>query len=54
MTALERVAAILQRARIDGGWDDEVVAHAVLTALDLDEDGKPIDRAPTSPNLEHG
>lgn len=57
MNALERVAAVLERARIDGGWTDEVVAHRVLIALGLDEDGKPVASAasePTSSNLGHG
>jgi len=57
MNALERIAAILRRARIAGGWIDETVAEAVLEELGLDEDGDPvdpIDNAPTSPNLGHG
>jgi hypothetical protein len=54
MTTLERITAILERARVAGGWDDEAVAKAVLDALGLDDDGNPIDRAPTSPNLGHG
>lgn len=39
MNALDRVTSVLERARIDGGWTDEVVAHRVLIALGLDEDG---------------
>lgn len=57
MNALERVVAVLHRARIDGGWDDEEVAICVLTALGLDENGiRSIDwsEAPTSSNLGHG
>jgi hypothetical protein len=54
MTVLERITAVLERARIAGGWIDEDVAAAVLAELGLDEDGEPIDRAPTSPNLGHG
>lgn len=54
MTALERITAILERARVAGGWVDEDVAAAVLAELGLDDDGQPVDRAPTSPNLEHG
>lgn len=57
MTVLERITAILQQARIAGGWDDEDVAKAVLDALGLDEEGEPVDpsdKAPTSPNLGHG
>lgn len=45
-------------ATCDGGWTDEVVAHRVLIALRLDEDGYPIqpasDAEPTSSNLGHG
>lgn len=56
MTAVERVAAVLERARIEGGWIDEIVAHRVLIALDLDDDGKPVEPSapPTSSNLGHG
>jgi hypothetical protein len=58
MTALERVAAVLEEARIAGGWTDEDVAADVLQALGLDEEtGQPIrinDRAPTSSNMGHG
>jgi hypothetical protein len=42
MNALERVAEVLYRARVAGGWTDEHVAADVLIALGLDEDGKPI------------
>jgi hypothetical protein len=45
VNALQRVTAILERARVAGGWIDEEVAKAVLDALGLDEDGEPIDRA---------
>jgi hypothetical protein len=51
---LERITAILKQARSAGGWVDEDVARAVLAELGLDEDGEPIDREPTSPNLGHG
>lgn len=54
MTLLERITAILERARFAGGWIDENVAAQVLAELGLDDDGEPIDRAPTSPNLGHG
>jgi hypothetical protein len=54
VTTLERITAILERARVAGGWDDQDVARAVLSELGLDDDGNPIDRAPTSPNLGHG
>lgn len=40
MTALERITHILERARIDGGWDDEAVAARVLAALGLSTDGR--------------
>jgi hypothetical protein len=42
LNARDRVAEILARARIDGGWIDEDVADAVLVALGLDADGKPV------------
>lgn len=32
-TLLERITAVLERARIDGGWDDETVARAVLQEM---------------------
>lgn len=32
MTTLERITRVLERARIDGGWDDENVALKVLEA----------------------
>jgi hypothetical protein len=54
MTMLERITRVLERARIDGGWLDDEVARAVLAEIGLDEDGEPIDKAPTSPNLGHG
>lgn len=54
MTALERIAAILHRARLDGGWDDEAVGRLVLAALGLDDEGNLVDKAPTSPNIGHG
>jgi hypothetical protein len=57
VNALERVTAVLERARVAGGWNDEHVAANVLQVLGLDEDGKPAapsDTAPTSSNLGHG
>lgn len=54
MNALERITHVLERARVAGGWLDEDVAAAVLAALGLDDEGKPVDRAPTSSNLGHG
>jgi hypothetical protein len=54
MNALERITAVLRLARVAGGWIDEDVAAAVLAELGLDDDGEPVDRAPTSPNLGHG
>jgi hypothetical protein len=57
---LDSIAAILHRARVDGGWSDEAVAHRVLVVLGLDENGRHIagvaacDIAPTSSNLGHG
>ncbi len=42
MTALERITAVLERARVAGGWVDEVVAAAVLSVLDLDENGNAV------------
>lgn len=33
MTLLERIAAVLERARLDGGWDDEAVAFKVLREM---------------------
>ncbi len=57
MTALERVTAILERARVAGGWIDEDVATAVLLSLGVDEvHGKPIEASepPTSSNIGHG
>lgn len=33
MTLLDRIAATLRRARIDGGWDDEAVAERVLREM---------------------
>lgn len=44
MTLLERIAGVLERARVAGGWIDEDVAAQVLAELGLDDDGKPIDR----------
>jgi hypothetical protein len=56
MNTLERIARILERARVAGGWLDEVVAAAVLRELGLDDDGKAevADTSHTSSNLEHG
>jgi hypothetical protein len=39
VTALDRIAALLHRARLDGGWTDEGVAALVLTELGLSDDG---------------
>jgi hypothetical protein len=41
MNTLERIARILERARVAGGWLDEDVAKQVLAELGLDDDGKP-------------
>jgi hypothetical protein len=54
MTVLERITGVLERARVAGGWIDEDVARQVLAEFGVDDDGEPIDRAPTSPNLGHG
>ena len=57
MTALNRVAFVLERARIAGGWIDEEVAQLVLDELDLDAiTGEPLPKAPiyTSSELGHG
>lgn len=54
MSVLERVTAILHRARVAGGWVDENVAATILAALGIDEDDEPQDPAPTSPNIGHG
>jgi hypothetical protein len=57
VTALDRVACVLERARIAGGWIDEEVAQAVLDELDLDAiTGEPLPRVPiyTSSVLGHG
>lgn len=54
MTVLDRIAEILARARIAGGWVDEDVAVAVLKELGLDHNGEPLDLPPTSSNLGHG
>lgn len=54
MTALNRVTRILERARVNGGWIDETVAAAVLEELNLDANGEPLVREPTSSNLGHG
>lgn len=42
MTALERITAILEQARVAGGWVDDVVASQILAELGLDDEGKPI------------
>lgn len=54
MTALQRVAAVLHQARVTGGWDDEEVAAQILTALNLDDEGKPREVANTSSEIGHG
>ncbi len=56
MNALDRVTAILERARVAGGWIDEEVARQVLNELGLDNDGYPIAPAPehTSSEIGHG
>jgi hypothetical protein len=54
VTTLDRITAILERARIAGGWIDEDVAREVLKELGLDEYGEPVRLPPTSPNLGHG
>ncbi len=58
MNALERITAIVERARIDGGWMDEDVAANVLAELGLDEDGRLVETLgrdrPTSSELGHG
>lgn len=53
-TARDRVATVLERARVAGGWIDDIVAAAVLAELGLDDEGDPVALAPTSPNLGHG
>lgn len=40
MNTLERITAILEQARIAGGWVDEDVARVVLGELGLDENGE--------------
>ena len=54
MTTHERITALLERARIAGGWIDEHVAAAVLKELGLDHHGEPVKTEPTSSNLGHG
>lgn len=56
MNALERITALLERARVDGGWLDDAVAAAVLKELGLDDDGQPVQAEPahTSSELGHG
>lgn len=58
MTALERITDVLYRARVSGGWIDDIVAAEVLAVLGLDEDGLPVETLgrdrPTSSNLGHG
>lgn len=56
MTALDRVTAILERARVSGGWIDEDVARRVLTELGLDDSGDPLSRetSHTSSDIGHG
>lgn len=33
MTLLQRITAVLERARVAGGWDDEAVARKVLAEM---------------------
>ena len=47
MNALERVTAVLERARVAGGWIDDVVAAEVLKELGLDDNGIPVDQSPS-------
>jgi len=42
MNMLEQLARVIERARIDGGWDDEAVASKILDVLGLDENGEPV------------
>jgi hypothetical protein len=41
---LERITLHIERARVRGGWDDEVVAAEVLTLLGLGVNGEPVAR----------
>ncbi len=54
MTTLDRIAAILHRARVRGGWDDEDVAAEVLAELHLDAYGNSVPREHTSSEIGHG
>ena len=55
MNALQRVANILHRARVAGGWDDEYVAADILKELGLDENADPrAVEAHTSSEIGHG
>lgn len=33
MTMIQHIAEVLRRSRVDGGWDDEVVAGKVLREM---------------------
>ena len=44
MTVLDRVAQVMERARVRGGWDDHAVAAEVLTLLGLGVNGEPVAR----------
>jgi hypothetical protein len=52
VNALERVAAVLEEARIAGGWLDEAVAADVLKVLGLDNDGYPVQPPAERPWVE--
>ena len=55
MNTRDRIAYILHRARVRGGWDDETVAEAVLQELGLDVNGEPArEPAHTSSEIGHG
>lgn len=54
MTAMDRIAAVLHRARMRGGWSDEDVAVEVLAELNLDAYGNPVSREHTSSEIGHG
>lgn len=52
MNALDRVASMLERARVSGGWIDEDIAADVLKELDLDENGVPLPKGLSDAQLE--
>ena len=54
MTALDRIAAVLHRARFKGGWDDEDVAAEVLKELGLDAYGERVEQVAMSSEIGHG